>query len=577
MSRRYFQSELTYLRELGREFALANPSLAGMLSERGYDPDVERLLEGFAFLTAKIRERVEEGAPEVSLSLAEHLAPPLVAPLPAVTIVEFTPTTAKRERVRVPAGAEVLSTAVDGTRCRFRTTSSVDLVPLDLRDVAVQAASRESSRLVLDFAMAPGGADYVFHTDGIRLFFHGPLGTSALLYTWLLRHCRGLTLRSSRRLQGIRLPSDAIRPVGLGADHALFPWPERTPPGIRHILEFFALPERLLFVDIVGLDRAAAAAAERFVIEFDLVDAPPAPTRIDRDNIRLGCTPAVNLFATGAEPIRADPLAGPQQVQPAELPRDHGEVFAVTSVVGIRPGRGARRAYRHFLDFEHQGGESYYSLTRRPSPIDGATETFLEIAAPRDTAVDAAPEVLSIEVMATNRSLAARLGPGDIRFPTSSSPTGCSFTNITRVSKPVRPPLDGDLHWRLLSHLLSGQRVSGDLMSLRAALSLYNLHRDIDLQAGKANDLRIESIRANEARPVTRAIARTPVRGTQTALVLDETRLSGPGEAFLFGCVLDELLASQVSINSFNELVVELHPSRATYRWPLRCGDRRPA
>src|SRR5690606_23406625 len=117
-----------------------------------------------------------------------------------------------------------------------------------------------------------------------------------------------------------------IRPTGFDGDAGLFPWPPAASPGLRAVLEYFTLPEKFLFVDVVGLDQAARAAAERFVLEFDLEHAPPPPTRLDRDMVRLGCAPAVNLFPSAAEPLRVDPLRTEQPLIVADLPPTHAEV-----------------------------------------------------------------------------------------------------------------------------------------------------------------------------------------------------------------------------------------------------------
>ena len=60
MFNKYYQDELTYLRDLGREFSEAYPDAAQFIGERGSDPDVERLLEGFSFLTARIRQKLDD-------------------------------------------------------------------------------------------------------------------------------------------------------------------------------------------------------------------------------------------------------------------------------------------------------------------------------------------------------------------------------------------------------------------------------------------------------------------------------------------------------------------------------------
>jgi type VI secretion system protein ImpG len=135
---KHYQGELAFLRAAGKAYAEANPSTAGLLAERGSDPDVERLLEGFAFLAARIREHLDDSASEIIHDLAELLLPHFLRPLPACSIVEMLPLTGVlRARHRVPAGAEIASAPVDGTPCRFRTTADLDLLPVVVQDVVL--------------------------------------------------------------------------------------------------------------------------------------------------------------------------------------------------------------------------------------------------------------------------------------------------------------------------------------------------------------------------------------------------------------------------------------------------------
>src|SRR5690606_328592 len=136
MFAKFYQSELTYLHEMGREFAAAHPSSAGLLSERSEDPDVERLLEGFAFLSARIRERVDDAVPEIVHGLAELLLPQYIRPLPAMSVIEFKPQIKALRGVRtVPRGRQVGSVPVEGTACTFQTCYDTDLLPLEVVDV----------------------------------------------------------------------------------------------------------------------------------------------------------------------------------------------------------------------------------------------------------------------------------------------------------------------------------------------------------------------------------------------------------------------------------------------------------
>ena len=151
-------------------------------------------------------------------------------------------------------------------------------------------------------------------------------------------------------------------------------------------------------------------------------------------------------------------------------------------------------------------------------------------------------------------------------------PLPAPFKNITPVTTPVRPSLGSELHWRLLSHLAINRQSLGDVETLRSLLALYNFQKDSSPVVGRANELKIEAIRSVDSTPITRMMQGAPVRGVQTFIELDEARLGPAGEAFLFGCVLDELFASHASLNSFNELRVRLHPSKTVLRWPARSG-----
>ena len=146
-----------YLRGMGQEFAAAYPEVAHLLAERNADPDVERLLEGFAFLTAKIREKLDDEFPEVIHSLCDLFFPEYLRPLAATALLQFVPLPGLlRERQRLPRGTEVASVPVEGTSCRFRTTQDVDLLPIEVSEVVLgtpKAAHAELPRSEEDVPM----------------------------------------------------------------------------------------------------------------------------------------------------------------------------------------------------------------------------------------------------------------------------------------------------------------------------------------------------------------------------------------------------------------------------------------
>ena len=579
MFSRYYQSELAFLREMGREFGLANPSVAGMLAERGGDPDVERLLEGFAFLTARVRERLDGGVPELVQGLCQLLLPHFLRPLPAATIVEFTPQARLlRGRTRIDRGAEVASHPVDesNTGCLFQTTANVDLLPLALQEVSEDTRVASAPMIRLSFQTTEQGRAEVLRPEGIRLFLHGELPVASTMLLWLTRYLRATWVRDSTTGKGVRLPPTAIRAVGLGSELKLFPWPDRAPEGYRLLQEYFALPQKLLFLDVRELDHAMGVVGPQFEICFELDRPPPLGGRITRELFRLHCVPAINLFQTTAEPI-AHRLVGEEHlIRAAGLHPTQMEVFSVDGVFSQRPGRGEREEIPPLMAFEHgrQKGPvaPFYQLRRAPSVLDEGYDTFLSLGMTSDGPPRFGDETLSLELTCTHRSLPTRLQISDLSLATGRSPTVARFRNITPVSKPLRPPLDRELHWRLLSHLACNFRSLAEAEALRGLLELYNFQAEADLPAGRANQRRIAAISHVEVTPIQQLLGGAPIRGCQTRLDLEDAQLAGPGDAFLFGAVIDELLAEHVTLNAFNALTVTLRPSGMELVFPPRSG-----
>ncbi len=577
MFSKFYQGELAFLRAMGQAYAAANPSTAGLLSERGSDPDVERLLEGFAFLTARIRERMEDGVSEVSHDLAEILLPHYLRPVPACTVVEFQPIPgALRARVKLPRETEVASVPVEGTRCLFRTSADLDLLPVTVIDAQLDQAIGGNPVIRLQLQVATAALPAVFQPEGLRLFLHGELPLASTLLLWMARHLRGLQVKGlSPGGRALAIDPGSVRPCGFDPELPLLPWPRLAPAGYRCLQEFFTLPQKFLFFEIRNLQAALPVAEERFEIAFQFERPPDLPSRLGKETFRPNCVPAVNLFRTSADPVAVEVLAEEHLLRATELSHGHAEIFGVESVVGI-PEVGSRHAYEPFSRFGHAGkGEGrYYRLRRTLSPVDQGLDTWISTMRPLDGGASPGPETLSVEVTCTNRSLPAELRVGDVSQPTPSSPTVARFRNLLPVTPPVRPPLGTELHWRLLAHLAASRASRGDVQVLRALLELYNLQGIADERSGRANRLRVEGIEAAAESASRRVVGGAPVRGSKLQLTLDEAHFAGPGDAWVFAATLDQLLGSQVGVNAFTELVVLLNPSRREYAFAPRSGGR---
>ena len=579
MFREYFQTELAYLRELGLEFARANPELTDIFSERGGDPDVQRLLEGFAFLSARIRERINDAIPEVVESLARLLLPHYLRSIPAFSVVEFSPApNALRKRHRLARGTEISSRPVGATNCLFRTTADLDLLPLSIESTVVEEPSASRPLIRLRFRSGAHALESVIAPGGIPVYLHGPLAQTATLHLWFQRYLIDATYRNAQG-QSFLIESFRATPLSLQPDFGLLPWPDRSPEGPRLLQEYFALPQKMLFLRFDGLQSIPLAmATERFDLVFRFDRPPELAERIETGTFRLNCVPVVNLFDTDADPIRRDDCMKEYLLRVSGFDQLHSDVYSVQSVMGIR-GRGRKRiVYTPFVDFEHAATEpenrAYYTLRSVQSPIDNMLDTYISVFAP--AAGDGGPveETLSIELTGTNRMLAAALRTGDISLATPRSPAFASFRNLPGVTVPVCPPVGSELYWRLIAYLAINFPSLNDRETLRSLLSLYNFHDSVRQQQGRANQLRVDAIRRVEMKPTKRLLGDIPLLGIATTLEIEEAQFASVGDAFLFGCTLDSLFAAQVPINSFNQLSVQLYPSSTVLAWPPRNGDQ---
>jgi type VI secretion system protein ImpG len=563
---RYYQTELSYLRETSREFAGKHPALAGMLTGAGTDPDVERLLEGVAFLTAGFRQRIDDSYPELIEGLSELLCPHIVRPTPACTILELRSTVrGARGRTRIAAGSRVLSRPVQGSSCTFVTSRAVDILPLRLTSSRVDESWQSRPTLTVDLEVEGGSSAALPSDQPLRFHLAGDPGLTAQLLLWLGRHLSGVSVVFGEQV--IELPTRAVRMVGFSDDDPLFPWPSFSPHGARLLLEYFALPGKFMFFDVHGWERVAAYAGARIQLVFRFASPPALPARMPEDTLRLHCVPACNVFEADADPIRVSLDERPVLLRAAGVDPSAMEVFSVCAVTGASKS-GERRTYAPFHAFgdarKAAGRAGLYVLSRQASPVDDGVHTYIAVQPPQaDNATD---EVLSIRMLCTNRCLVSGLQHGDVSVPTPDIAPGIVVRNIGPVSSPVRPALGSARPWNLLSHLSCSRRSLSDVSVLKSLLSLY-CAEDSHQPCCRANLARIEAIRAVRVATVTRTLAGSAATGSHYFVELDQCAFLSNGDAFAFGLVLRRLFDASVQLNTFADVSLELLPSGLTFRY----------
>lgn len=624
----YYNRELAYLRELGAEFATQFPKVAARLrmDDAGPpDPYVERLLEGFSFLTARVQMKLDAEFPRFTQALLDAVYPGYTAPLPSMAVVQFTPRMNEgslAQGYRLPAGTALHAKLADGeqTACEFRTAHELTLWPLELTRVMLTGAPTDLPHTRTSRAYA--GASTSTGVRGalrIRLKAHGGVDLAGLPLDRLTFHLAGPERDALRLLELVAnhtlgvichdtaspprwqhaLGADAVTQRGFAADEALLPDDGRSFHGYRLLREYFAFPARFLFFSIDGLRSALTQARGG---EFDLTilldeTDPALESAVDTRHLALYCTPAINLFRRRGDRIPV--LAGAREhhvVVDRSRPLDY-EVYAVERLAGERRDKddeqGSSRAFRPFhATFGDDGGdfEAYFTTRREPRLISSharshgtrtgyaGSETYVSLVDTQCAPFDEATRYLCVDTLCTNRDLPLML-PAGATFSLRVAAPVERVVILRGPSRPRAPIGDEQSAWRLIGHLGLARQTLTDLDDEEGGerlRDLLELHAD---PADAATRQQIDGLRRVAFRPVVRRLPGAgPVmfgRGVEVELTVDDHAFSGDSP-YLLGAVLEQFFARHVSINSFAECVLGSVQRGTLARWPARIG-RRPA
>ncbi|WP_323966619.1 type VI secretion system baseplate subunit TssF [Aeromonas hydrophila] len=579
----YFRDELAFLRLQGREFADAYPELTRFLSEQNTDPDVERLLEGFAFLTGNLRAKIEDEFPELTHGLLNMLWPNYLRPVPSMTIMQFSVIPgAIAQPALVRQGCQLDSLPLDEVTCHFQTCHDTWVYPADIRHIAAQSGN-DLSTISLDIALHAPLPLSELQLDKLRFFLGGDSYTAYELYFWLSNQLSHIELEIDGKR--FRQEAKALKSVGFERDDALLPYPNNVYSGYRILQEYFCFPESFLFFELSGGEwPKQPLPVSEFKVHFCFDRPLPAELKIRPDSFMLNCVPAINLFQHDSEPLN---LNGRQAEYPLKASYRHAdsfEIFSVDQVEGWVEGnlgrsRGTPRIYQPFESFQHQIERAkqrlalYYRVRVKEAVSGDGFEHSLSFVRGDETTTVELDESISVTLTCTNRSRAARLKVGSVCVPTGSSPSFATFRNLIRPTRPLRPALDGSLHWTLISNLSLNYVSLLRRDALVQVLRTYDFPALHDKQAEQASRKRLAGIEEIETKPVDRLVRGMPVRGLKSVLSIRQSAFGSEGELYLFSTVLAHFFSLYASVNAFHLLEVVNLDNKERYQWPVQIGQ----
>ncbi|HEX8755747.1 MAG TPA: type VI secretion system baseplate subunit TssF [Steroidobacteraceae bacterium] len=614
----YYNRELQFVQEMGAEFAAAYPRIAARLGLEGLecaDPYVERLLEGFAFLAARIQLKLDARHPDFTQHLLEMVYPHFLAPVPSCTVVEFSPDLkegAQLAGLTIPRGASLRTPLGKGDRtaCEFRTGHAVTLWPLSVveakylsgtgalavQGLPVDGRARASIRLRL--RAAPGVRIDTLDLDSLTFFLKATPGLTQVLYEQIAADCLGLYLRSAQPGAAVTVrPAASVRQVGFEDEEALLPVTRRGFQGYRLLQEYFAFPERFHFFALDGLrDAVRQCTTDELEIHLALTRAQPAlENALDASHFRLFCAPAVNLFPRAADRIHVELFDTEHHlVADRNRPMDF-EVFGIERLTAVGSDGESIGEIRPFYAADHHTDPGspalYYTLQRRPRQLSArqqqfgaraayvGNECFIAVTDSAQRQLEGRLRQIDAQVLCTNRDLPVQLAVGQGRT-TFLIEGGIPVESVRCIAGPSAPrvsPAFGDTAWRLISHLslnylsLIEQGGSSSAQMLRDMLALYRDPNDA------AAARQVEGVVGVGYRPLVR---RMPIpgpitygRGLEIVLTLDDAPFEGAGIVAL-ASVLERFFSRYVSLNSFTQTRLESAARGTIKTWPVRAGSR---
>ncbi|MCU0914228.1 MAG: type VI secretion system baseplate subunit TssF [Planctomycetes bacterium] len=613
-----YERELAYVRDMGVEFAREFPKVAGRLGglddvHACPDPFVERLLEGFAFLSARVQLKLEAEFPRFTESLLGTVYPDYLAPTPSMCMVQFEPALDEPGLAggfTIPRTSRLLGTLgeTEQTRCEYRTAHEVVLWPLQI--VAANYCVREmvsldlgdvrDAKACLRLRLQTGGRVPLreIKLDSLVLYLEGPGDIPTRIYEQVFAHAAGVIVQPTTRPIPWRhvLGAACLRPVGFQRDQSLLPYECRLFDGYRLLREYFAFRQRFLFLEVADLRPSLQRSSDDLLdIVIPLRQADPKLENVvGVDNFRLFCTPAINLFPKRLDRVDVTSHREELHVVADKTKSQDFEIYRVTNVVGYGEASGPLQEFLPFYsarDFQRGAGQAYFLAHRdpmRPVPRErlrgersrsyAGNEVYLSLVDAAAAPYGGEIKQLGVEALCTNRHLPLRMptGLGTADFTMDQASPCRSIRCVGTPTPPQSSHVEGDVAWRAISHLslnylsLTDDQEGKGASALRDILRLY-------CPPGGEGFQQVEGLRSIACRPIVRRLAFPHAvsfaRGVEVTVTLEEALFTGLG-VFVLGAVLERFFAKYVSVNSFAETVVRTVERGEIIRWARRPGQR---
>ncbi len=609
---KYYRAELDYIRRYARLLAQENPCLESFLDSKNIDPDTARAMEGFAFLSARLREKIDDEFPEITVPLINHLCPNYLRPVPSMTIIEYTPDHTLSVACDIPRNTQVMSqsqekeTATDNylmpgaqddlpeeePTCIFSLCRNIRLLPLKITVIKNRSTP---ARGMIDITFMPlsGGAVTTSDLNTLSLWLGDENPVSRWqIYLWLCRYRSECELIIDGRCYP--QPDLALKPSGFNRHESLLPQNRKLHNGFRVMQDWFCFPDAFFFFDLSGIWLPGEFLTRTFTLRLHFDRPLPETVQLKNSSLRLHCAPAVNLFIHDAVPVTPDKS---HQAWPLRVRHTLPEYFDIFSVERVQ---GQERStfreddlnalsrhsslhrwqssddFRRPVEYHRERRIIYWQYSIQRSLLNKASGHFISFRHGDNSIPDATllgSEPVQISLICTNAEHPCRLAAGDICVAADKNASVATFRNITVPTKPVPPVPDGPLHWSLLNTMTLNYLSMNDIEGLRDILRTFDRCAIHTPFCARLSEEKLDALEKLETRPTDRIFRGVAVRGLSSTLYVNPAPFCCEGEMHQLGTVLSHFFALYASTRSWHMLTMTNTRTKESWRWAEKTGE----
>jgi type VI secretion system protein ImpG len=592
-----YNEELQKIRNEAQQFASRHPQVADNLkinNEQINDPLIAGLIESYAYLTASLRQQIDDEYQLISQTLLNQLYPHYLQPIPSASIIQLTTSEKLKTADTLPRHTALTAHTTDGSNCQFQTVYDTPLAPIEIAEIsyinstaAPQIAGLgQQLKACLKISISSKSAEFSLAKDLDRVRFYIKMGIdeAQLLYQQIFNQTIKLTATSTDN-QTTMLPNSCIKTIGFAENEGLLPYAAQSHPGYRLLTEYFCFPQKFLFFELTDLRKYLKDQADDKINLYFYLNRfeNNLSSNVNHNSLALHCTPIVNLFKTFSDPVKLTPG---KDIYHVTTNKDDITKSEIINIINLNIGgqdNSQKLSCRYFFDlYDHDNTEKidyYWHMQRKPSwqfghPDLPGNEVLIQISDRQGKLQTFDKMSANIECWCCNRDLPLKIDPQSLAFKTTAE----MASGITLLSQPtptLRIDLSDNLHWRLLSHLnLNHLSLSNDdfsLENLRSLLKLYNFNDN------PQNDKLLNSLSKLQVKPT---MARHPsdpragfCQGLDIQLTFDEHQYQ-QHRCYFFATVLDKFLSQYCHLNTFTQLSIASQQQGVIAKWTPRIGQQ---